>query len=157
MEQGENLTLTYMWMPGKGNHTMAAGADIYYEIEEISEENNVAAPPVFVPPVAWEKARGDVSGMLQQIQNVGGNIMDLVSASLPEEKYDVNRDGAVNIVDAYLILKQVRLISIEPPVMPRQAATMLLRILEAQYGPQLVNYPIFEGRIYLLCMLYLIL
>jgi len=83
--------------------------------------------------------------------------MDLVSAFLLGEKNDVNRDGAVNIVDAYLTLKQARLISIEPQVLPRQAVTMTLGTLEAQYGPQLVNYPKLEGRIYLIYMLYLIL
>jgi hypothetical protein len=33
---------------------------------------------------------------------------------------------------------------------------MLLGILKAQYGPQLVNYPTLEGRIYLFYMSYLI-
>jgi hypothetical protein len=83
--------------------------------------------------------------------------MDLMSASLLAEKYDVNRDGAVNIVDAYFTLKQAGLISIEPLVLPRQAVTMTLGTLEGQYGPQLVNYPKLEGRMYLLYMLYLIL
>ena len=53
MEQGENFTLKYTWMPGKGNHTIAARANDD-EVEEISEENNVAelivqvaTPPAF--------------------------------------------------------------------------------------------------------------
>jgi hypothetical protein len=83
--------------------------------------------------------------------------MDLVSASLLGEKNDVNRDGGVNIIDAYLTLKQAGLISIEPPVLPRQTVAMTLGTLEAQYGPQLINYPKLEGRMYLLYMLYLIL
>jgi hypothetical protein len=52
MEEGENFTLTYTQMPGKCNHTITAKADD--EVEEISEENNVAelivqvaAPPAF--------------------------------------------------------------------------------------------------------------
>jgi len=57
VEQGENLTLTYTRMLGKCNYTITAKAD--NEVEEISEENNVAelivqvaAPPAFFPPPA---------------------------------------------------------------------------------------------------------
>ena len=54
-------------------------------------------------------------------------------------------------------MKQAGLISIEPPVLPRQATTMLLGILKVQYRPTLINYPTLEGGIYLLYTLYLTL
>ncbi len=81
--------------------------------------------------------------------------MDLVSTPC-WGKYDVNSSKAVNIVDAYLILKQAGLISIEPPVLPKQATTMLLGLLKAQYGPQLVKYQTLEGRTCLFCLIYFV-
>ena len=88
---------------------------------------------------------------------VGGSILNGVNVLILSEQYVENNDEIVNITDAYQILLDAGLITIDPSSLPKPTAIILIGILEAQYGPELINYPTLEGRIYMLYMLYLIL
>jgi hypothetical protein len=104
----------------------------------------------FVPPAEWQTARDTAK---QLIQELGTNLLTGLPAGQVGVKYDLNNDTVVNIADVYIILKQAGLINIDPPKLPGPVASALLSVLEALYGPQLVNYPTLDGRVYLLYML----
>ena len=104
----------------------------------------------FVPPAEWETARDTASQLIQQL---GANLLTGLPAGQVGAKYDLNNDTVVDIADIYLLFKQAGLLDIDPPKLPAPVASASLKVLEALYGPQLVNYPTLDGRVYLLYML----
>lgn len=104
----------------------------------------------FVPPPEWKQASEDAMYILQRIST---NLLTGVNATEIGSRYDANEDGLVNIVDVYLILKKAGLITKDPPKLPSPIAQVLYTVLQSLYGPQLMNYPTLEGRVYLLYML----
>ena len=128
------LVLTVIAIPG-----YASGGGYYYYY---------VAPPEYLE---WQEAREEVTTLVETI-----GVEELIAGVGAEEigvEFDVNNDGVVDLGDAYLILKDAGLIKVDPPKLPASIAQAILKILEAIYGPGLVNYPSIDGRIYLLYML----
>ena len=157
-----NITEDTVWNRSRGTVAVdlsAAASTLGVSLEVLLEDPVFAvgfAMPhsVFsVPPEIleeWSKARSDVGEILELL---GLNLTSPISSSSTKAEFDINRDGKVDLEDAYARLKTIDLIRIDPPTLQPQLAHKFMGELEKHYGPSLENYPTVDGRIYLLYMI----
>ncbi len=109
--------------------------------------------PLQVPPnVIAEQAKTRMQADLI-IQTLGPDPLTPRAAMGQLADHDINRDGKIDLGDAFAVMKQAGLISTIPPKLASATAKKMLEDLEKLYGTSLENYPTIDGRIYLLYML----
>ncbi len=106
-----------------------------------------------VPPdvIAGQAETRRQAGLI--IQTLGPDPLTQKAAEGQLADHDVNKDGKIDLGDAFAVMKKTGLISTTPPKLSSTTAQKMLKDLEKLYGTGLENYPTIDGRVYLLYML----